>query len=97
MFSGATLESTRSQFVCPQINLPVMPLIPANNLKERMLKLGYNPDIIKLSPPVLDNSAVVKRETKPTVVTIKPPETSAVPRNEPEFINLDEWSDFEED
>lgn len=64
--------------------------IPKNNLKEQMLKLGYNPDAVKIVPPVLDNSKVVKRELKfikDHPIIFKPPV----------IANLDEWSDFEDD
>lgn len=36
-----------------------MPAIPKNNLKERLLKLGYNSNSFKIVPPALDNSKVV--------------------------------------
>lgn len=62
-----------------------MPPIPKNNLKERMSKLGYNPNLVKIKPPVLDNSNIVaKKEEKIDIFR-------------PEKLNLDEWSDFEED
>lgn len=82
-----------------------MPQIPANNLKERLLNQGYNPKFINLRPPVLDNSAVVKPETKPKPTFVPQTATTAKPtsagdltaKSEPEFINIDDWSDFEED
>lgn len=69
-----------------------MPQLPANNLRERMLKLGYNPEFVKLTPPTLDNSSVIKKESKPSYVT-----ANSGAKKEPEFINLDDWSDFEEE
>ena len=75
-----------------------MPSIPKNNLRERMLKLHYNPDLIKIVPPILDNSKVVKKEQAPAPAN-RPYEPVKNQENfkPPEFINLDDWSDFEED
>lgn len=67
-----------------------MTSIPKNNLKEQMLKLGYNPAVVNIVPPVLDNSKVIKQETK--FVQNKPSTIET-----PVIANLDEWSDFEDD
>lgn len=64
--------------------------IPKNNLKEQMLKLGYNPDVVKIEPPVLDNSKVVKQERK----LVQDQSSSFKP---PVIADIDEWSDFEDD
>lgn len=65
-----------------------MTSIPKNNLRELMLKLGYDPTLIKIVPPVLDNSKVVKQESKN-----QPPGNI----KQPDILNLDEWSDFDDD
>lgn len=81
--------------------------IPKNNLQERMLKLGYKVEAMKIVPPVLDNSKVVKEEVKP-VFESKPYQgseytqpTSSNIKTEPtlklENFNIDDWSDFDED
>lgn len=75
-----------------------MTSIPKNNLSERMRKLGYNPNIVTITPPVLDNSKVIKKEEPPASYR----SYQSVPNPEPEFkplpsVNIDEWSDFEED
>jgi hypothetical protein len=100
-----------------------MPAIPKNNLRERMLKLGYKAELMKVVPPVLDNSRVVKDEPKPVFQASTyqaPPQTAPTtsttyPSNisdggggsgggggggttfKLENINIDEWSDFDED
>ena len=72
-----------------------MTSIPKNNLNERMVKLGYNPNIVKLVPPVLDFSAILKREKPPLIY-------QTAPKAQLDFkplatVNIDDWSDFEED
>lgn len=66
--------------------------IPKNNLKERMVKLGYNPNLMKITAPTLDNSNIIvgppkKEPSKPVQTNFQPPEV----------LNIDDWSDFEED
>lgn len=65
--------------------------IPKNNLKERMIKLGYNPNLMKITPPKLDNSKIIvptKIETQNrTEINFQPPE----------IMNIDDWSDFEDE
>lgn len=69
-----------------------MVTIPKNNLKERMIKLGYNPNLMKITPPTLDNSNIIigpsRSETQGRV------EANFQP---PQIINIDEWSDFEDE
>lgn len=83
-----------------------MTRIPKNNLNERMTKLGYNCNSVRIVAPVLDNSKVV---------VSKPPTTSnsqvqpSYPNqqfqqqqaptnfNPPPISNIDDWSDFEDD
>lgn len=81
-----------------------MTSIPQNNLKERLLKLGYNPDNFTITPPVLDNSKVVKVERKPQASVSRPPQqpplqTIAPQTNfkPPVILNINDWSDFEDD
>lgn len=73
-----------------------MPSIPNNNLRERMLKLGYDPKLAKIEAPVLDNSRVIKEEDKKTKFN---PQLSnqQEPFKAPEVLNIDDWSDFEDD
>ena len=71
-----------------------MPSLPKNNLHERMKKLGYNPNIVKLVPPVLDNSKVAKDQPRVTYAPIPKVQTDFKPLA---TVNIDEWSDFEED
>jgi len=72
--------------------------IPKNNLAERMRKLGYDPNIVKIVPPILDNSQIIKKDDpKPSYSAYK-----VNLNTEPEFkplatVNIDEWSDFEEE
>lgn len=76
-----------------------MTSLPKNNLKERMSKLGYNPNLVVLTIPELDNSKVIKREKKVYI----PPAQSANLANQPSdfkppvIMNIDEWSDFEDE
>lgn len=79
-----------------------MPTIPKNNLHERMLKLGYDPKLMEIKPPVLDNSQVVKEPTeqpKPSQYQPKTEQTHISTANTLQLgtFNIDEWSDFEED
>lgn len=76
-----------------------MPSIPKNNLRERLQKLGYNPNLITIVPPVLDNSGVVKNEQAALGVTSNSTYQADSNCNikPPEFVNIDDWSDFEED
>lgn len=74
-----------------------MTSIPKNNLRERLLKLGYNPNLITIKPPVLDNSGVVKEEPPKASTFFGSTFSEANIPNPPVFINVDEWSDFEED
>lgn len=66
-----------------------MPPIPKNNLRDRMIKLGYNPNIVTLTAPIVDNSKV----KPPPPQIIKPLETFTPPA----IVNIDEWSDFEDE
>lgn len=73
-----------------------MPPIPKNNLRERMLKLGYNPDIVTIKPPVLDNSKViVVPKAQPSSFVSAPAPAAVAPP--PLITNIDDWSDFEDD
>lgn len=75
-----------------------MPIIPKNNLKERMLKLGYDPKFVHITPPVIDNSKVVRKNEAP--IEKKPQITHQAPLinfTPPVIVNIDEWSDFEDD
>ena len=84
-----------------------MPSIPKNNLKERMLKLNYNPDLVMIVPPVLDNSKIIIPQEKPKTAfqpnfqtTYQPVKEDAKETQDfkpPTFINVDDWSDFEDD
>lgn len=40
--------------------------IPRNNLRERLSALGYNPNGIQITEPVLDNSRVIVPDIKPS-------------------------------
>lgn len=82
--------------------------IPKNNLRERLQKLGYNPNLARIQPPTLDNSKVIYPEKK---VVAPPPSAYSSehfgggssnhqpPSNfqPPVITNIDDWSDFEED
>lgn len=75
----------------------MMPNIPRNNLKDRMIKLGYDPKSVTIKAPVLDNSRVVKQPMK-----IEPQQLYQESPNQESFVapkinNIDEWSDFEDD
>lgn len=81
-----------------------MPNIPKNNLRERMLKLGYDSTWAKITPPIVDNSRIIKSE-QPKVnlgsttsnrynQPYTAPQTNFTP---PVIANIDDWSDFEED
>lgn len=63
-----------------------------------MTKLGYDPKLITIVTPVLDNSQIIKTEKIKTSFSsdnvISPPQPSFKP---PEIINIDDWSDFEDD
>lgn len=80
-----------------------MTTIPKNNLKERMQRLGYNPNIVKIVAPTLDNSKVIKNkpkiDNKPIQSTYKSEVTAPVPVNfvPPKIDNIDDWSDFEDE
>lgn len=65
-----------------------------------MLKLGYDPNLVQLKPPTLDNSQIIKREipkpsydNKTSFVKHEP----APNFKPPEILNIDEWSDFDSD
>lgn len=67
-----------------------MAKIPKNNLQERMAKLGYNPNLVSIKPPTLDNSKVV--------YTSSAPQPKVEPFFEPpKLLNIDDWSDFEDE
>jgi len=70
-----------------------MASIPKNNLKERMIKLGYNPNIVHIVPPVLDNSRVIDTPILYTKVA-QQGQSNFTP---PIIPNIEEWSDFEDD
>lgn len=53
-----------------------------------MVKLGYDPNLVQIIPPTLDNSRVAASST---------PQMRAKPQFEPEILNIDDWSDFEEE
>lgn len=79
-----------------------MTSIPNNNLKERLLRLGYNPDGVKLTAPVLDNSKIIKveRKVQQTNIQSNQQQTATASQNNfklPVIVNLDEWSDFEDE
>lgn len=59
-----------------------------------MIKLGYDPNKVNITPPVLDNSkVVVKVDTQqPHQLPVK-----IEPFIPPKITNLDAWSDFEDD
>lgn len=82
-----------------------MPAIPKNNLKERLTKLGYDPNGIQIIKPVLDNSRVVP-DSKPTTSYQNKPYKSNMevkPAGKTDFKPLDilkpldDWSDFEDE
>lgn len=75
-----------------------MPRIPKNNLREQMLKLNYNPNLVKITapvinyvpppqPPVQQPAKIENQPQQPTTATFQPPP----------IVNIDDWSDFEED
>lgn len=72
-----------------------MSSIPKNNLKERMLKLGYKPDLVRIVPPVLDNSRVVIKKEEPK--TSQGPSNPIVNFQPPQILNINDWSDFEDE
>lgn len=75
-----------------------MPSIPRNNLAERMQKLGYNPNIVKINPPVIDNSNIIIRQDTSKSSTSYQERSKQETKFKPlETVNIDEWSDFEED
>lgn len=82
--------------------------IPKNNLRERLQKLGYNPNLAKIQPPTLDNSKVIypKKEVVAAPAPVQSSDHfdggvskhSPAPNFQPPVItNIDDWSDFEED
>lgn len=74
-----------------------MTSIPKNNLRERMLKLGYNPDLITIKAPILDNSGIKKEEPPKLNNNFEYNKTNGDCQKPPVFMNIDDWSDFEED
>lgn len=87
-----------------------MTSIPKNNLAERMLRIGYDPNIVKIQKPVLDNSKIIKTQniksqpdtkyTHNNYTSNKPTEQKSAVLSDfrpPEILNLDEWSDFEDE
>ena len=73
-----------------------MAQIPKNNLKERMQKLGYRPDLFVIIPPTLDNSKVVTRQ-EPKVLSKLQQQVQDFDDFKPEALNIEDWSDFEEE
>lgn len=86
--------------------------IPKNNLRERLMKLGYDPNSVQITTPVLDNSKVVpdRATTKPTAnnqsgstgtkIEINPvykPIKKDPNFDPPIILGVDEWSDFEDE
>lgn len=87
------------------------PKIPKNNLKERMVKLGYNPDLAQITPqicaelppkpepakyqpPVKQQPQYQQPQQQQTGASTSNPSTNFAP---PLMVNLDDWSDFEDD
>lgn len=62
-----------------------------------MLKLGYKPDLIEIVPPVLDNSKVIKQEERPKASYQQQPVPTEADFKPPEILDIDEWSDFEDE
>lgn len=77
-----------------------MPPIPKNNLKEQMLKLNYNPNLVKITPPVIN---YVPPPPQQSTNIYKPAQQSTynqqpqIKFDPPTISNIDDWSDFEDD
>lgn len=74
-----------------------MPQIPQNNLKERLIKLGYNTIGVNITPPALDNSKVVAKPKKVESCQVKQESIKQETLITPRINNIDEWSDFEDE
>lgn len=59
-----------------------------------MIKLGYDPNKVIITPPVLDNSKVVAKVENQQLHQAP---VKIEPFIAPKITNLDEWSDFEDD
>lgn len=75
-----------------------MASIPKNNLRERLTKLGYDPNGVQISKPVLDNSRV-KPESKPISSTMdfKTAISKAPDFKPPVIEDIDAWSESDFD
>lgn len=83
-----------------------MPSIPKNNLKEHMLKLNYNPNLVKITPPVINYVPPPPSQAQQPTSTYKLAQTiqqstyqqqQTIKFDPPQVVNLEEWSDFEDD
>lgn len=66
-----------------------MPAVPQNNLIDRLEKLGYNARLINIVAPQIQTTFAQTAGTQP--------KTSNACTKIPEIVNLDDWSDFEDD
>lgn len=74
-----------------------MPQIPQNNLKERLIKLGYSTIGVNINPPVIDNSQVVVKSKKLGGCQVQQESFKQENLITPRITNIDEWSDFEDE
>ena len=78
-----------------------MSAIPKNNLRERLQKLGYDPNLAVIKKPELINIKHSTNETTyPSCSNLESDVQVATTDSKPPQIlnlNIDEWSDFDED
>lgn len=74
-----------------------MPAIPKNNLKEQMLKLNYNPNLVKLTAPKINYVPPPQTTNQPAPTTKIEKQSFDTSFQPPPITNIEEWSDFEDE
>lgn len=73
-----------------------MPPIPRNNLIDRLEKLGYNAKNVNINPPQMQIIINIPNATATTSMPKAKP-IASLKDNGPVIVNVDDWSDFEDD
>lgn len=78
-----------------------MSSIPKNNLRERLQKLGYDPNLAVIKKPELINIKPTPNQSTYQSCSNQNPGDQGIPTKIEQSpllnLNIDEWSDFDED